>query len=241
MYQSFCSLPVANLTMKNALLSVIIPCLNEEAVIAGTLRSVLAEEVEVIVVDGGSRDRTCAIALELGVQVVHTSAGRGVQMNQGAAVARGDLLLFLHADTLLPEHYLQYIFSCVRKPTFAVGAFHLNLCGMRRRLSFISRMANVRSKWLGLVYGDQGLFMTKDLFESVGGYPETAIMEDFMLVQKMRAKGTIELANAEVQSSGRRWDKYGVWYPTLINQMVIVGFFLGLSPDVLAKIYGVRK
>ncbi len=222
-------------------ISVIVPTLNEEQWLGQTLESVLIESVEVIVVDGGSQDATCMIAKEMGALVLHSEPGRGSQMNRGAEQATGDILLFVHADTQLPAHYGQVIRRCLAQQEVVIGAFRLNLTGQTRGLGLISWGANLRAKWLGLVYGDQGLFMTREMFQAVGGYPASPIMEDFILVQQLRKKGRIGLAAAEVKSSGRRWDTHGLWYPFLINQLVILGFFLGLSPDFLAKIYGFRK
>ncbi len=227
--------------MKKHSVSVIIPTLNEESGLAITLRSVLNEDVEVIVVDGGSGDRTCQIAEEMGALVLHSKPSRGAQMNLGAERARGDILLFLHGDTRLPEQYLRGMVDCLAKPDTAICAFRLRLCGKRRGLALISWGANLRSKWFGLVYGDQGLFMAKELFLAVGGFSEGAILEDFILVQKLRRMGRVRLAGCEVASSARRWDRHGLWYPFLINQLIILGFYLGLSPKVLAQIYGVRQ
>ena len=221
-------------------ISVIIPTLNEEQGIARTLGSVMTEDVEVIVVDGGSADATCAIAGEMGAMVLHSQAGRGVQMNMGAASARGEVLLFVHGDTQLPAQYKRMVQDCLAGAGVVIGGFHLHLTGSKKGLALISWGANIRSKWLGLVYGDQGLFVSRKLFYEVGGYPETAIMEDFMLVQQLRKKGRIGLADGTVQSSGRRWQKYGLWYPSLMNQLIIAGFLLGVSPARLARFYGVR-
>lgn len=227
--------------MKKPSVSIIIPTLNEENGLATTLRSVLSENVEVIVVDGGSDDRTCRVAEEMGVLVLHAKPSRGAQMNLGAERASGDILLFLHADTRLPEQYLEAMLYCLNQPETSVGAFRLRLWGKRRGMALISWGANLRSKWFGLVYGDQGLFMAKELFFAVGCFPEMAIMEDFILVQKLRRRGRVRLASGEVLSSARRWDRHGLWYPSLVNQLIILGFYLGLSPKILAKLYGVRQ
>lgn len=224
------------------LLSVIIPTFNEELHLAATLASVLTEgAVEVLVVDGGSTDRTCDIAVGMGARVLHSPSGRALQMNTGAEYALAENVLFLHGDTIVPSGYLQIIGSCLAQPETALGAFRLHLSGSKKGLGLISWGANVRARWLGLVYGDQGLFMNRGLFMTLGGYPQIAICEDVMLVRKMRKKGRVTLVAAEVKSSGRRWTRYGLWFPTLINQIVILGFFLGLPAHLLAKVYGVSK
>lgn len=227
--------------LASARISVIIPTLAEEKGLARTLTSVLAEDVEVIVVDGGSADRTCQIAEEMGALVLHAEPGRGRQMNVGAMSATGEILLFVHGDTTLPEGYGAEIRRGLARSGVALGAFSLELRGQSRGLGLISWGANMRSKWLGLPYGDQGLFMGRGVFDSVGGYPQTAIMEDFSLVQAMRKKGRIYVSKRRVVSSGRRWDQRGLFTPTLLNQVIIFGFLLGLSPQRLAKIYGVRQ
>lgn len=222
-------------------ISVIIPTLNEEQRIVQTLRSVMTEAVEVIVVDGGSRDATCILAGEMGAVVLHSDSGRGLQMNTGAKYAKGEVLLFVHGDTELPRQYVRLVQECLAGAGVAAGAFRLHLTGSGKGLSMIAWGANIRSKWLGWVYGDQGLFLSKELFMAVGGYPETALMEDFMLVQRLRKKGRICLAEGTVQSSGRRWEKHGLWYPVLLNQVIIAGYFLGLPGSFLARLYGVCK
>jgi rSAM/selenodomain-associated transferase 2 len=226
--------------MKMVTLSVIIPTLNEETHLRRTLQSVLTEEVEVIVVDGGSQDRTCQIAEEMGAVVLHSPPGRSAQMNMGATHACGDILFFVHADTLLPENYGSEVQRILARSDVVLGAFSLRLVGKQRGLGLISWGANLRTKWFGLPYGDQGLFLSREMFTAVGGYPQTPIMEDFRLVQSLGKRGRFCLSPQVVKSSGRRWDKRGLLYPTLINQLIIFGFLLGLSPHRLAKIYGVR-
>ncbi len=132
-------------------ISVIIPTLNEEHGIAQTLYAVQAKDVEVIVVDGGSRDDTCVIAQKMGAMVLHSESGRGKQMNHGAQQASGDIVLFLHADTELPVDYAQDIRQCLQKTKVVAGAFCLQLTGQKKGLSLISWGANIRSKYLGLV------------------------------------------------------------------------------------------
>ncbi len=226
---------------KKPWLSVVIPALNEARDLAATLRSVQGEDVEVLVVDGGSQDETGAIARDMGAVVVASPCGRGVQMNYGAQQAQGDILLFLHADTCLPPDYISQIRACLARKEIVAGAFRLGLTGKGLGLQIVAWGANLRSKWLGLVYGDQGVFLSRAMFEACGGFADVPIMEDFILVQQLKRKGRIGLSDARVQSSGRRWQRRGLIWTTLINQIIILGFFLGLSPHFLAKIYGVRK
>lgn len=221
-------------------LSIIIPALNEEGRLAATLAA-LPAGVEVIVVDGGSRDATPVIAREYGARLVISEPGRARQMNIGARNASGEILLFLHADTLLPPGFQDEVESCLGQKGAVAGAFRLHLVGAKRGLGLIAWGANMRCRYLGLPYGDQALFMERQLFSELGGFPEVGLMEDVMLVAALRKKGRVVLAEESVQSSGRKWQQQGLIRTTLVNQLILAGFLLGLSPEFLAQIYGVRK
>lgn len=221
-------------------LSVIIPTLNEGEHLAATLAA-LPAGVEVVVVDGGSRDATPAIAQAHGARLVVTGPGRARQLNHGAAVAGGDILLFLHADTLLPEGFQAEVEACLARPGAVAGAFRLRLVGRQRGLGLVAWGANVRSRLAQLPYGDQGLFMARGMFRAMNGFPEVALLEDVMMVCALRKRGRVVLADHSVQSSGRRWQQQGLIRTTLVNQLLLGGFFLGLSPEFLAQFYGVRK
>lgn len=224
----------------NFSLSIIIPTLNEEGRLAATL-SALPDDVEVIVADGGSKDATRALAGKFGARVVTAAPGRARQMNRGAMAARGEVLLFLHADTLLPENFQEEIRACLGREGAVAGAFRLHLVGEKKGLRIISWGANMRTRLLQLPYGDQALFMERSVFAEIGGFPDVALMEDFMLVRDLRKKGKIILSEEYVQSSGRKWQRQGLMRTTLVNQLIIAGFFLGLSAEFLAHLYGVRK
>ncbi len=221
-------------------LSIIIPTLNEEARLVATLEA-LPAGLEVVVADGGSRDATQAIAEEYGALLVVSGAGRARQMNRGAEAAGGEVLLFLHADTLLPAGFQDEVISCLGGQGVVAGAFRLDLVGNKRGLGIVSWGANLRSRLFGLPYGDQALFMERRVFMELGGFPEVALMEDFMLVNALRKRGKIVLAEKYVQSSGRKWQKQGLIRTTLVNQLIVAGFFLGLPSKLLAQLYGVRK
>ncbi len=219
--------------------SVIIPALNEEGEIAATIQSVLAGAPhQVIVVDGGSNDVTCAVAQAAGATVLHSSPGRARQMNAGAARADGNVLLFLHADTTLSARWRTAMMDTLRQPRVVAGAFRFSI-----REHFIGRRwvewtTNLRSRWLQNPYGDQALFLRRALFEELGGVAALPIMEDYELNQRLRKRGRIATcAEVAVLTSGRRWKRHGVLKTTLVNQLMIAGHHLGVNPATLANFY----
>lgn len=222
-------------------ISIIIPTLNEGPAIGRTLGAIgPSSTLEIILADGGSTDDTCTQAPFFDARVVQAPQGRGRQMNRGAAQARGKLLLFLHADTLLPPGFADYIRSALARPGVAAGAFRLKIEPGLKGLSLIERLANWRSRFLQLPYGDQGLFLSANLFRETGGFPEIPVMEDVEFIRKLRRNGKIVLAPAAVITSARRWQKVGVWRNTLFNQIVLAAYFLGVNPETLARWYRSR-
>ncbi len=221
-----------------SLISIIIPTLNEGENIADTLASTRgAPDVEVVVVDGGSKDETVEIARSYGVKVILSSPARARQMNAGAAVATGEVFLFLHGDTCLPEAFDQHIQQTLAQPGTVAGAFQLHIAGHLRGLRFVERAANWRSRHLGLPYGDQAIFLRAGLFRSLGGFPEMPIMEDFEFIRRLRRRGRVGVAPAATTTSGRRWEDLGVWQTTVINYGIPVAYYLGVSPSRLARWY----
>lgn len=220
-------------------ISIIIPVLNEAAIIEATLKQLTEDsDLEIIVVDGGSRDRTVSIAQQCRVRVITAPrTGRANQMNAGAKAARGEILLFLHADTRLPSGYCQVIKNILSQPKVIAGAFQLAIEGEAKSLRLIETMVNIRSRFFALPYGDQALFIKREVFESLGGFAELPIMEDFELVGRLKSQGKIEIAPSAVLTSGRRWNKLGVCQTTLINQLIIIGYYLKISPEQLSKFY----
>ncbi len=221
-----------------ASLSVIVPTLNEAGVIGETLGALKACGVgcrlELIVADGGSEDATREIARSMGAVVVVSEPGRGRQMNAGAAVARGDVLLFMHADTLVPPEYPEHIRGVLAQPGVVAGAFKLHIDAPNRLLRLIEWFVNLRSRWLSLPYGDQGLFMRADTFRSLGGYADMPAMEDYELVRRLAKLGRVRLAGASVKTSARRWLGQGIICATMVNQACIIGYYLGVKPCRLA-------
>jgi rSAM/selenodomain-associated transferase 2 len=217
---------------------VIIPTLNEGSTIGETLRRIpRSQDVEVIVVDGGSRDRTVKIAGAAGARVIRTAMGRACQMNVGAAVARGEILLFLHADTHLPANFENLVHETLRGPGVIAGAFRLRIASPRRSVRFVEALANLRSRYLGMPYGDQALFLRKHYFRTAAGFAKLPIMEDFEFVRRLRRWGRISIAPAAAVTSARRWERLGLLRTTLINQLMILAYLLGVAPPRLARWY----
>jgi rSAM/selenodomain-associated transferase 2 len=218
-------------------LSIIIPTLNEELMIAEVLKRI-GTGVEIIVVDGGSSDKTREIAQGLGAKVIISkNKGRAGQMNLGAKTARGDILLFLHGDTLLPPNYQELIINTLSQSGITAGAFELKITGKEKSLRLVEKLVNWRSHFFSLPYGDQGIFLKASIFEDLDGFPDLPIMEDFELIQRLKKRGKIGIVAAAVITSGRRWQKLGVWKTTLINQLVILGYYLKIPPQILKKFY----
>ncbi|MEP0794688.1 TIGR04283 family arsenosugar biosynthesis glycosyltransferase [Trichocoleus sp. DQ-A3] len=229
--------------IETARISIIIPVLNEAA---DTIRSTLAsvqnvENVEVIVVDGGSQNETVALVQSWGVKVLFSTAGRACQMNAGATAATGDILLFLHADTSLPLGFEKLVPLTLAQSGTVAGAFELKINSPMRSLRLVERMVNWRSRFFSLPYGDQAIFLKASLFHDIGGFPNLPIMEDCELICRLKRLGRISIAPAPVMTSARRWQKLGVLKTTLINQIVILGYFLGVSPSQLVKFYRAKK
>ena len=227
-----------NTFSRNPVISVIIPTLNEAAHIDRVLTEVLrGKAVEVIVADGGSKDTTLDKAAVHGVHVCRCTAGRARQMNQGAALAQGDLYFFLHADSRLPAGYDGIIRRTLAGPGVAAGAFSLGIDPDSSGLRFIAGFANLRSHGFGLPYGDQGLFLKADRFHTCGGFPDLPIMEDVVMVRRLRKTGRIVTLPEQIRTSSRRWERLGILRTTLINQAIVAGFLLGVPAAHLARWY----
>ena len=219
-------------------ISVIIPALNEAPGIARAIASAAQEpEVEVIVVDGGSRDDTVQVARRQGATTLEVPAGRARQMNAGAEASSGEYLVFLHADTILPPNYAGLVRRLLASPDVVAGAFRLGIEGCRRSLRWIETGANWRSRWLRLPYGDQALFVRSRIFSDLGGYADLPIMEDYDLVRRLNRRGRVILAPEAVVTSARRWEQLGVVRTTLLNQVMVTGHLLGVSPQKMAQLY----
>ncbi len=219
-------------------LSVIIPTLDEAPHIDAVLADVLqGERLEVIVVDGGSRDATLARAARYGVRTCRAAAGRAHQMNRGAALARGALFFFLHADSRLPAGFDGVIRRVLSDRRVAAGAFSLGIEAGTRSMRMVARGANLRSRILGLPYGDQGIFLRASRFKRCRGFPDLPIMEDFVLMRRLAKTGAIVTVPECIMTSPRRWRRQGVLRTTLVNQAIIVAYLLGIPADRLRRWY----
>ena len=218
--------------------SVIIPTLNEAACLAATLQRLAADSpAEIIVCDGGSSDATVAIA-ERSARLVRSPRGRAVQQNRGAAAAAGDVLLFLHADCWLQPGWLPLVHRAARRLDFVAGCFRMRIDGDRRLYRLIERGGDLRAHRLGLPYGDQGIFLRRDLFERVGGFPPVSFMEDLMLMRRLRRLGRVHLLPHLVHVSPRRWERTGLMRQTLRNWTITaLAVWGGVHPDRLARNY----
>ena len=238
-----CDMDVPVQTESSTALTVVIPTLNEERHVVTTLRCVrhaASQPVEILVVDGGSCDATTDLAQKEGVTLLRSSTGRARQMNAGAAVAQGSVLLFLHADTILPLGYDRIVVSTLNDSAVALGAFRLRFDSSQRSLQWIAWGANLRSRWLAMPYGDQAIFLRAQTFRELGGFADIPIMEDVDLVRRARRCGSLELINSAVTTSARRWETNGVWQTTITHQLMAMAYGLGFSPTRMAKWRGAR-
>jgi rSAM/selenodomain-associated transferase 2/rSAM/selenodomain-associated transferase 1 len=215
--------------------SVIIPTLNEEASIGSALLRVVGmPDIEVIVADGGSTDRTAELARCMGARVITSPAGRAQQMNAGARQATGETLVFLHADTLLPEGWPEAVRDILNWPGTALGAFAFRLDHTSASTKIIEKLANVRAKLMQMPYGDQVLFLRTGLFHRVGGFLDLPVMEDFEFVRRVRRLGKVQIAPLPAVTSSRRWRRLGVWRLTIIHQVILLAYLAGSSPRMIS-------
>ena len=223
-------------------ISIIIPTLNEANAIGEAItRLPKSEQVEIVVVDGGSSDGTAGLARELGVRVLSTTPSKAEQMNAGATEARGEVLLFLHADTRLPEKFEEKVLTAAARQGFCAGAFTLGIDSEDWGLRFIERVANWRARFFKMPYGDQALFVSRQLFHEIGGFADYPIMEDFDLIRRLKKKGTITILPESVRTSPRRWQNLGVFKTWLLNQIILGAYFIGIPPQRLAFWYRREK
>lgn len=219
-------------------LSIVMPTLDEaEAIVAtlSSLQALRAEGHEVIVSDGGSTDDTVAQAEGLADRVLIGAPGRARQMNAGAAVARGDVLLFLHADTRLPEDAADAIRAAV--PCGLWGRFDVDITGRSRMLRVVAALMNLRSRLTGIATGDQAIFVSHGAFAAVGGYPEQPLMEDIELSRRLKKIGAPACLRERVITSGRRWEAHGVWRTILLMWRLRFDYWRGVPPARLADRY----
>lgn len=221
-------------------LSIIMPVLDEAAAIEAALaqlQPLRARGVEVIVADGGSRDGTPALARSLVDRVISAPRGRAAQMNAGAAAAGGDVLLFLHADTRLPDIADFIVLDGLGRSRRFWGRFDVRIEG-GGLLALVTAAMNARSRLTGIATGDQAIFMTRAAFERAGGFPAIALMEDVAMSTKLKRAGRPLCLRAHVTTSGRRWEKHGVLRTVLLMWSLRLRYFFGADPAKLARAYG---
>ena len=218
--------------------SIIVPTLNEELVLEKTLTQFQQlSPHELIVSDGGSDDDTRNIAGRFSHRVITGSAGRALQMNAGANEATGDLLLFLHADSRIePESYRKML-EYMKNPKWIGGAFTLCIESGKWSLKLIALLANIRSKYFGVAYGDQGFFVRKEVFKDMNGFSPIPICEDLDFYYRLRKKGSVILLKEKAHTSPRRWINEGIFFTTVRNFIIAVLFGLGFPPHILTKWY----
>jgi len=221
-------------------ISVVIPTLNEEVELPETLRRVerVPEVGEVIVVDGGSADRTEAIARQMGARVLRQDGGRGAQLRAGAEAARGDIILLLHADTWLPGDAGRAVIETLNRPGVVAGGY---LKRFRDGVPWIMRGARLRCRLLlkmyGYIYGDQGFFIRREVLESIGGVPAVPLMEELELCHRLWPLGRLELAEATVTTAWRKFEKLGILRTYLLMGRVLRAYRAGVPPEELRRMY----
>jgi len=231
-------------------LAIIIPMLNESAVLPELmerLRPLTRSGAEIIFVDGGSRDDSAVMAERGGFRVIRASGGRAVQMNAGAAVARGTILLFLHADTLLPDTRLpdtrlpdgvmRILESAMSEGEHVWGRFDVNISGKSPLLHLVSAMVNLRSRWSGIATGDQAIFVKRSVFERIGGFPEQPLMEDIEFSRRLLHYSRPACLREKVMTSGRRWERYGVWRTIFLMWRLRWAYWRGVPAEILVRRY----
>lgn len=221
-------------------LSIVLPVLNEAPGIAAALQALAplrTRSVEVIVADGGSADRSAELAVPGADQVLEAPRGRGSQMNAGAAAARGGVLLFLHVDTRLPEGADRLVAKAMASGHHW-GRFDVQIEGKSAWLPLVAALMNRRSRLTGIATGDQAMFVSREAFAAVGGFPDIPLMEDIGLSRRLLRTGRPACLAARVTTSGRRWEAHGVWRTILRMWWLRLRFFLGADPRRLAVEYG---
>lgn len=218
--------------------SIVVPVLDEAATIDGLLDSLAdwrAPGVELVVVDGGSRDDTLARCQGRADIACPGPRGRARQMNHGAALARGEQLLFLHADTRLPPDAPAAVAQALADRHW--GRFDVRIEGRSRWLPVVAALMNRRSRWTGIATGDQAMFVRRSVFQAVGGFPDQPLMEDIELSRRLLRLGRPACLRQHVLTSGRRWDQRGAWRTIVLMWRLRLLYWLGASPERLARAY----
>jgi rSAM/selenodomain-associated transferase 2 len=220
-------------------LTIVLPVLDEAPIIVAALAALAplrAGRAEIIVVDGGSRDGTARLAKPHADRVIAAARGRGATMNAGAAWGHGDALVFLHADTALPEHADRLIADALARRAW--GRFDLRIAGRHPLLAVVARLINWRSRLTGIATGDQAIFMRREAFLAVGGFPDLPLMEDIAMSRRLKHLCRPFCIATPVITSGRRWEHHGVWRTIVLMWRLRLAYYLGVEPARLARRYG---
>lgn len=222
-------------------ISIVIPTLNAAGDLALCLESLLPGLAaglvrEVILCDGGSTDATLAMAEAAGCRIVTSSPGRGSQLRTGAEAARGEWLLFLHADTSLSPDWVERVVAHMDRSPGKAAAFTLVYRSDAAQARWLARRANRRARWFGLPYGDQGLLIHRDLHDAVGGYPDQPLMEDVAIVRAIGRRRLV-LLSAQARTSAAKYERDGWRRRAYSNAWLLIRYLLGASPESLAKKY----
>jgi rSAM/selenodomain-associated transferase 2 len=222
------------------LVSVIVPVLDDTAATTCLIRQIPdGPRIDVVIVDGGSDVEIADVAgLRSGTRVIHSTPGRGRQMNAGAAAAAGDVLMFLHCDCVLPDHADRFVLDGLSRSGAAWGRFDVHIEGRHPLLRVVAAMMNIRSRLTGIATGDQAIFVRKDAFERAGHFPDIPLMEDIALSKALKRISPPLCLNAKIRTSGRRWEENGVMHTIVLMWRLRLAYFLGASPAALAKRYG---
>lgn len=221
--------------------SIIIPALNEAQAVESRLAALAPLRVagaEIIFVDGGSHDATADLAQPLCDRVIIAPRGRAAQMNAGAAVAYGEILLFLHLDTALPTSALDSVQAGLAASARCWGRFDVRILGAHPLLPVVAALMNLRSRATGIATGDQAIFVTREAFRRAGGFPLQPLMEDIALSKALKRLSPPLCLRAKVSTSGRRWDRHGFWRTVFLMWRLRFAYFLGADPAKLALAYG---
>ena len=222
-----------------ARLTIVLPVLDEAAIVVGALQALAPlrrRGAEIIVADGGSGDGTANLARPLADRVIAVPRGRGAPMNAAAAIGTGEMLLFLHADTTLPKNADRLIARALARRAW--GRFDLRIAGRHPLLSVVARMINWRSRLTGIATGDQAIFVTREAFYAVGGFPDLPLMEDIAISRRLKRLCRPACIGTPVVTSGRRWEYHGVLRTILLMWRLRLAYYFGAEPARLAMRYG---
>ena len=219
-------------------LTIVLPVLNEAAIIVAALQALAplrARGAEIIVADGYSRDGTAKLAEPFADRIITVRRGRGAPMNAGAALGTGDALLFLHADTTLPDSADRLIEAALARRAW--GRFDLRIAGRHPFLAVVARMINLRSRLTGIATGDQAIFISREAFQRVGGFPDLPLMEDIAISRRLKRLCRPFCIATPAITSGRRWEQNGVIRTIVLMWRLRLSYYLGVEPALLAKLY----